>query len=205
MCPISSRHATPLGATQPYSARWPRIALMAWVRWRTSRSRVRNTRPLACCRRALHRHKPHRRPLRRLADRLSVGLVVLLPLHERLDVGGRDQPHLMAELGDLAAPVMRASARLHRDKAGRLSGEEGQHLPATSFLRNITFPAASVPCAWKTRLAISKPIVLTSSTDASLYVVFDTTLWHIDAVGGRPPHQIIYSSELMRLRNFWAK
>ena len=40
-------------------------------------------------RRTLHRHKPHRRPLRHLADRLSVGSVVLLPLHERLDVFGR--------------------------------------------------------------------------------------------------------------------
>ena len=49
-------------------------------------------------RHALHRHKPHCRPLRRLADRLSVGSVVLLPLHERLDVFGRKQPYLMAEL-----------------------------------------------------------------------------------------------------------
>ena len=39
----------PLGATQPYSVRWPRIALMSWVRCRTSRSRVRNTRAAACC------------------------------------------------------------------------------------------------------------------------------------------------------------
>ena len=28
---------------------WPRKALMIWVRWRTSRSRARNTTPLACC------------------------------------------------------------------------------------------------------------------------------------------------------------
>ena len=38
---------------------------------------------------ALDRHEPHRRPLRRLADRLGIGRIVLLPLHERLDVGRR--------------------------------------------------------------------------------------------------------------------
>jgi hypothetical protein len=46
---------------------------------------------------ALGGDEPHRGPLGRLADRLRVGHVVLLPLHERLDVGRRDQPHLMAE------------------------------------------------------------------------------------------------------------
>ncbi len=40
----------------------------------------------------LHRREAHARPLRRLADRLGVGRVVLLPLDERLDVGRRDQP-----------------------------------------------------------------------------------------------------------------
>ena len=30
----------------------------------------------------LHRHETHARPLRRLADRLGIGQVVLLPLHE---------------------------------------------------------------------------------------------------------------------------
>ncbi len=33
----------------PYSAKWPRIALMSCVRWRTTRTRVRNASPAACC------------------------------------------------------------------------------------------------------------------------------------------------------------
>jgi hypothetical protein len=39
-------------------------------------------------------------------------------------------------------------------------------------------------------LAMSRPIVVTSDTDASLSGVSTPPLWHIDAVGGRPPHQI---------------
>ena len=39
----------PCGATTPNSARWPRNALIIWVRWRTRRSRVWNNIPLACC------------------------------------------------------------------------------------------------------------------------------------------------------------
>jgi hypothetical protein len=38
----------PLAAITPNSAKWPRSALMACVRWRTSRSRVRNTTAAAC-------------------------------------------------------------------------------------------------------------------------------------------------------------
>ena len=44
-----ARCAVPFGATQPYSARWPRIALPSWVRCFTARSRVRNTSAAACC------------------------------------------------------------------------------------------------------------------------------------------------------------
>ncbi len=40
----------------------------------------------------------------------------------------------MAKLADLAAPVMRAGASLYRDDAGRLDGEEDQHLIASQLL-----------------------------------------------------------------------
>ena len=76
----------------------------------------------------LHRHEAHGRPLGRLADRLRVRRVVLLTLHEGLDIDRRDQPDLVAELADLAAPVMRARARLHRHHAVRLRGHKVQHL-----------------------------------------------------------------------------
>src|SRR5215217_3212935 len=39
---------SPLAAITPNSVKWPRSALMAWVRWRTRRSRVRNTMAAAC-------------------------------------------------------------------------------------------------------------------------------------------------------------
>src|SRR6516225_2102893 len=55
-------------------------------------------------------------------------------------------------------------------------------------LRNSTCPAPSAPCTWNTCFAMSKPIVLTCSTDASFGGSSTPPLWHADAVGGRPPH-----------------
>lgn len=52
----------------------------------------------------LHGHEPHRRTQGRFADRLGIHRIVLLPLDEGLHVGGWDQPHLMFQLSDLAAP-----------------------------------------------------------------------------------------------------
>ena len=47
-------------------------------------SRARNTSAAACCSSLFTGHEPHARPLRRLADRLGIRRIVLLPLHERL-------------------------------------------------------------------------------------------------------------------------
>src|SRR3954463_12022830 len=57
----------------------------------------------------------------------------------------------------------------------------------TRRLRNTTRPDASAPCAWKTRFAMSNPIVLTCPTDASSSGR-STPPWHADAVRGRPSH-----------------
>ena len=46
---------------------------------------------------ALHRYEPHRRPLRRFADRLRVSRIVLLPLNERLDIARGNQPDAMPQ------------------------------------------------------------------------------------------------------------
>ncbi len=76
------------------------------------------------------RDEPHRRTRCRFGYSLGIGRIALLPLHERLHVGRRDQLHGVPELSDRACPVMGAGAGLHRDCADRLLREEGQDLPA---------------------------------------------------------------------------
>src|SRR5215212_10191178 len=58
----------------------------------------------------------------------------------------------------------------------------------TRRLRNTTRPDASAPCAWRTRFAMSNPIVLACPTDASSSGRSTPPPWHADAVRGRPPH-----------------
>ncbi len=77
---------------------------------------------------ALHGHEAHRRALCCFADRLCVSGIIFLALDEGFDVGGRDEPHLVTQLADLAAPEMRAATGLHRHNTGLQLAEEGQHL-----------------------------------------------------------------------------
>ncbi|MBA7592789.1 hypothetical protein ES708_34983 [subsurface metagenome] len=84
--------------------------------------------------RALALDEPHRRALRRLANRFRVGHVVLLPLHKRLHVGWWDEPRVVTCHGYLARPVMSTGARLHRDHASRKCREERQHLITPQLL-----------------------------------------------------------------------
>src|SRR4051812_25103752 len=81
-----------------------------------------------------HGDEAHGGPLGGLADRLRIGHVVLLSLDERLHVRRRDQLHRVAELGDLAAPIMRAATGLHGHRAGRERGQERQKLGAAQLL-----------------------------------------------------------------------
>src|SRR6185436_15254507 len=53
---------------------------------------------------------------------------VLVPLHERLDVGRRDRAYDVPQLAELTRPVMRPGAGLHRHRTGGLGGEECEHL-----------------------------------------------------------------------------
>ncbi len=78
---------------------------------------------------ALDRHEPHVRPSDRLADRRRVGRVVLLAaLHVGLHMRRRQKANLVPQRGNLPSPIMRATARLHADKAGRQLAEEAHHL-----------------------------------------------------------------------------
>ena len=81
----------------------------------------------------LHRHKAHGRALRRLADRLRVRSVVLVPLHIGLHVHRRDQPHVVAEPRHLPAPMVSARASLHRHRAARLRNDEIEQLSPTQL------------------------------------------------------------------------
>src|SRR5258708_31626102 len=78
----------------------------------------------------LDRNEAHARPLRRFTDGFGIGRVILLPLDERLDIGRRDQAHAMAELADLARPVVRAGTGFHRDDARSLPCQEAEKLRA---------------------------------------------------------------------------
>src|ERR687895_1933379 len=72
---------------------------------------------------------------------------------------------------------------------GGCAAKNSSTFARTSRLRNTTRPVASAPCAWKTRFAMSSPIVLACPTDASSGGRSTPPPWHLDAVGGRPPHQ----------------
>src|SRR6516164_3796711 len=54
--------------------------------------------------------------------------VVLLPLHERFYIRGRDQSNFMTKLGELTGPVMCSTTCLQRHRATRLGREEIQQL-----------------------------------------------------------------------------
>src|SRR6185312_16487542 len=72
----------------------------------------------------LDRHGAHRRVARRLADRLGIAGIGLVALDEGLDVGRRDQPHLVAERAQGAAPVVRRATGFHGDQRGWGGAEE---------------------------------------------------------------------------------
>jgi hypothetical protein len=79
----------------------------------------------------------------------------------------------MPAAGDLARPEVRGAACLNADNTGRQSGKEARDLaPAQSSAQN-DFPASVNPVSWKTCFAISMPMVLTSSMDAPVLVIFD--------------------------------
>jgi len=79
-------------------------------------------------------HETHRRAPNRLADRLGVGGIVLVTLDVGLHVFCWHQPHPVAELRELARPIMSRGAGLHADEARRQRFEERQHLATPESL-----------------------------------------------------------------------
>src|SRR3954464_1019073 len=107
---------------------------MAWVRCRTSKSRVRNTRLRPA---PAHFSQPRsawwgaERPREK---RLRIGHVILLALDERLHVRRRDQLHRVAELGNLPPPIVSTATGLHGHRAGRERCQEREELAAAQLL-----------------------------------------------------------------------
>lgn len=94
----------------------------------------------------LHGHETRCRTLRRLADRLGVRRIVLLPLRERLYIDRHNQPDPVPELQNLPTQIMRARARLHGHQATRLEATNLSGFARLIFLRNNTVPSAVAPC-----------------------------------------------------------
>src|SRR5215469_18354354 len=88
------------------------------------------------------RNQAHARPLGRFTDGLCIGRIVLPPLDERLDVGRRDQAHIMTQLSDLTRPVVRPGTGFHRDDAPGLRCEEIEKLRASDALAKEHMPGA---------------------------------------------------------------
>ena len=78
----------------------------------------------------LDRHKPHRWPRHRLADRRRIVRVVLAALEIGLHIARRHQPHRVAKRLQLAAPMMRRGTRFNANQARRQSW---QRTPAPSL------------------------------------------------------------------------
>lgn len=58
-----------------------------------------------------------------VADRFGIGRVVFVTHDERLGVGWRDEPNVMAQVAYLTAPKVGAAAGFHRDHARRQPSE----------------------------------------------------------------------------------
>jgi hypothetical protein len=68
--------------------------------------------------------------------------------------------------------------------------KNGISSPRRSLRFSCTLPAASMAWSWKTDLAMSRPIMVMLIAGGSLCRSSRPAPWHVDAVGGRPPHLV---------------
>src|SRR3954449_1230091 len=82
----------------------------------------------------LDRHEYHVRPHQGLDDGgCVIGVVLPAALNVGLDLGWRDQPHLMAQRRDPASPVVGRGTRLHAHDTGRQRLEKCFHASAAKL------------------------------------------------------------------------
>src|SRR5436305_9787958 len=122
-------------------------------------------------------HKPHVDPGHRFADGLCVSGVILLSFDVGLDVGGRHQPHRVAQGLELTRPMMRRGAGLDADQAWRQLLKERQDV-ATLQLTADDHLASSINAM---HLTMSRPIGVTvciGSSSESWELVVAPTFMH---------------------------
>jgi hypothetical protein len=142
---------------------------------------------------ALDRHQAHGRPGHRLADRLSVGRIVLLPPGVSLHVRGRHQLHLVPERAQLAGPEVCGCAGLHPDPAGRQSSEKSEHFGSPQLLPDGDL--ASGVNALDLKDVLGEVETDRDNVHGGRFLhdwplQQRPTVWRIDAENrGRPPHQ----------------
>jgi hypothetical protein len=78
----------------------------------------------------LYGYEAHRRTLDRFADRLRISGVVFVALDVGLHVLRRHETHLMAQLDQLAGPVMRRRASFHANQTWPQVGKKPNNLIA---------------------------------------------------------------------------
>ena len=126
---------------------------------------------------------------RRAYDRLGIVRIIFLTLDERLHIGGRNEPDVMAKLDQFPPPEVRASTSLHHHHTRRQRREESQHLRAPQLL--------SKQCAAASICSVELEYILRQIESDSGNLRHDRLTewivaippWHIDAVGGRLHHQ----------------
>src|SRR5215218_845246 len=90
----------------------------------------------------------------------------------------------MTELGDLAAPIMRAATRLHGHRAGRQRGQERQKLAAAQLLAKDHRARTVSPMELKDVLGEIEADGANLVHERLLEWALTPPLWHADAVGG---------------------
>src|SRR4029077_18908449 len=147
--------AAPLRITIPYLCNSPRIWLESAVRSRTNRARARCSVCISCWAVGPGLHEAQGRPAHGLADRGRVVAVVLVAVDVRLDLVRRQPPHRMAQLANLAMPVMCATAGFHADRARLELGKKLEHALASERPAQHQLARRSTPCRSKICFAMS--------------------------------------------------
>ena len=116
--------------------------------------------------------------MRGLTNRLGMGHVVLLPLHERLHIRWRNQSDLVAKPTKFVPSMMRTATSLDGDDALERLGEERKKLVTSELLAQYNCTMAVSAVHLKNVFRQTQPNRGNLSTDASLVFCNTTTLAH---------------------------